>query len=574
MDQTIVEQSHEVLTKEEKIQQRHSVEITNTSNYLNARPSTLEALTKSGYCCVHYRKQRGKVREVCLEDYYRENYFEISFLKHSDYRSTDDITSACPPALKCLVFVWDELNKDFQSFVSKILSNKDNKEAAPVIKTHANDLNDTDNSKAKPKNKKFIDDGNASGAVGGTSENTVWCELCDVDIVPGSNHTPYQQNAFTQHLKNNHSGCGESAKGKGYNSSGVYCEGWAGQCGEEGVGATSWYLLCESCRDKYLVLNKKTLNVNDPQVTRMVIQDHKVLPPINPLTFTKKSKSNYNTSMEFFDTMKDNALFLLDLNSHNGGLMNKPTADNLMPLRSKISARHSSATDYVVQPNTSNFFQRFSATSEESPRKSSLPKQNSCPKYYSKKIPVSSDESLAQDLLWTPPESITCLEILNNRNSGSDSYRVFSIDNFHDHPSNGLQQNQPQEAAAFNESKFHRSFSMIQGWGFYSNNAMNRDFLTNDCAAGGNQFHQNNDNIVVMRRKKTCLCESTNEASLLNFPSKNLKKLVPDHVLNPSFRSFSEVSSSHDIESEFDSFCRYLALSLLFPQKIWITLWR
>lgn len=54
----------ESLTKEEKIQQRHSVEIANTSNYLNARPSTLEALTKSGYCCVHYRKQRGKINEV------------------------------------------------------------------------------------------------------------------------------------------------------------------------------------------------------------------------------------------------------------------------------------------------------------------------------------------------------------------------------------------------------------------------------------------------------------------------------------------------------------------------------
>lgn len=64
MDETMVEQQHDALTKEEKIQQRHSVEITNTSNYLNARPSTLEALNKSGYCCVHYRKQRGKVNEV------------------------------------------------------------------------------------------------------------------------------------------------------------------------------------------------------------------------------------------------------------------------------------------------------------------------------------------------------------------------------------------------------------------------------------------------------------------------------------------------------------------------------
>lgn len=67
MDQTMVVQKHHgVLTKEEKIQQRHSVEITNNSNYLNARPSTLDALTKSGYCCVHYRKQRGQVREVSL----------------------------------------------------------------------------------------------------------------------------------------------------------------------------------------------------------------------------------------------------------------------------------------------------------------------------------------------------------------------------------------------------------------------------------------------------------------------------------------------------------------------------
>lgn len=62
------EQRQVVLTKEEKIQQRHSVEITNNSSYLNARPSTLEALTKTGYCCVHYRKQRGKVNEVCFSE--------------------------------------------------------------------------------------------------------------------------------------------------------------------------------------------------------------------------------------------------------------------------------------------------------------------------------------------------------------------------------------------------------------------------------------------------------------------------------------------------------------------------
>lgn len=249
------------------------------------------------------------------------------------------------------------------------------------------------------------------------------------------------------------------------------------------------------------------MNVNDSQVAR-IIQDPKVLLPINPLTFTRRSKSNYNTSMEFFDTMRDNALFLLDLNSHNGGLLNKPTVGSLMTTNRKISARHSSAAADFVQPNTSNFLQRFSAT-DENPRKASLPKQNSCPKYYSKKIPISSEDLVAPELLWTPPESITCLEMLSYRNSGSDSFRAFSMDNFRDQTANGLQQNPSREPTAFNESKFHRSFSMIQGWGFYSNKSVNQEFSSNDCNTGGNQLHQNNDNIVVMRRKKTCLCDSS-----------------------------------------------------------------
>ena len=546
MDQTIVEQSHEILTKEEKIQQRHSVEITNTSNYLNARPSTLEALTKSGYCCVHYRKQRGKVKEVsCLVvlelisltstndgDIIHKTFpnclliktFSCLFQKHSDYRSTDDIRlHGCPPALKCLVFVWDELNKDFQAFVNKILSNKDNNKdaaaaaAASLPKASGNDLNDTEYTKSKLKPRKFIDEGNTSaGAVGGSNENTIWCELCDLDVIPGTHQSPYQQNAFTQHLKTNHPGCGESAKGKGYNSNGVYCEGWAGQCGEEGVGATSWYLLCEPCRDKYIVSNKKTLNVNDSQPIRNAIQDQKILPPptINPATFTKKSKFSYNTSMEFFDTMKDNALFLLDLNSHNGGLINKTTANNLMPLKKKINVRHSSASDFMVQPNTSNFSQRLSSNvGDEMPRKSSLQKQSSITNYFAtKKVPVSSDESLAPELLWTPPESITCLEMLNAKISESDSCNIFSLDNdknFNDPLLIGQQQpNKNQEGVAFNESKFHRSFSMIQGWGFYSMNPINREMSSHDCTVGSNQIRQNNDNVVVMRRKKTCLCDS------------------------------------------------------------------
>lgn len=50
-----------------------------------------------------------------------------------------------------------------------------------------------------------------------------------------------------------HPGCGKPAKGKGYNSVGTFCEGWAGNCGEGGKGASSWYLMCDQCREKYVL---------------------------------------------------------------------------------------------------------------------------------------------------------------------------------------------------------------------------------------------------------------------------------------------------------------------------------
>lgn len=539
MDQTLVhEHRHETLTKEEKIQQRHSVEITNTSNYLNARPSTLEALTKSGYCCVHYRKQRGK---------------------HSDLNASDEFGShGCPPALKCLIFVWDELNKDFQGFVGRLMSEKENKDilampksniagaaaaAAAAAALNSNDVNEIEFQKSKLKAKKFADEGNTvigavGGGGGGGSENSIWCELCDVEINPGNQqHNPYQHNAFTQHLKSNHPGCGESAKGKGYNSSGVYCEGWAGQCGEEGVGASSWYLLCETCRDKYMIPHKKSLNVNDSLLARAASQDAKFIPPpaVNSSAFgpSKKAKLSSNMSMEFFDTMKDNALFLLDLNSYNGGLLNKSTGNNLIPMKNKAAMRHSSATDFIVQPNTSNFTHRHSANviPDENLRRASLQKQGSITTYFTKKYSVNGSNGVSEgvpDLLWTPPESITCLEMLSAKLSESESCNVFSVDNeknFYD-PLMIPGQHQPQSTN--NETKFHRSFSMIQGWGLYSQNIIERDISNYECNAGSgsgaSQFVQNNGDQVVRRRKKPCLCDSSEFKNLFLLTKNNLFK--------------------------------------------------
>lgn len=47
-------------------------------------------------------------------------------------------------------------------------------------------------------------------------------------------------------------GCGRYAGGQGYNSIGHFCGGWAGNCGDGGVGGSTWYLVCDRCREKYL----------------------------------------------------------------------------------------------------------------------------------------------------------------------------------------------------------------------------------------------------------------------------------------------------------------------------------
>uniref|UniRef100_A0A7M4EPI1 HECT-type E3 ubiquitin transferase n=1 Tax=Crocodylus porosus TaxID=8502 RepID=A0A7M4EPI1_CROPO len=75
-------------------------------------------------------------------------------------------------------------------------------------------------------------------------EEVVVCELCESSVV-----------SFNQHMKRNHPGCGRSANRQGYRSNGSYVDGWFG--GECGSG-NPYYLLCGSCREKYLALKSKS----------------------------------------------------------------------------------------------------------------------------------------------------------------------------------------------------------------------------------------------------------------------------------------------------------------------------
>ncbi|KAM3873957.1 putative E3 ubiquitin-protein ligase HERC1 [Diretmus argenteus] len=69
----------------------------------------------------------------------------------------------------------------------------------------------------------------------------VKCELCNTLTLQ-----------FNNHMKQHHPGCGQSAARKGYDSTGAYVDVWfRGECGSN----FPFYLLCSSCREKYLAAN-------------------------------------------------------------------------------------------------------------------------------------------------------------------------------------------------------------------------------------------------------------------------------------------------------------------------------
>ncbi|XP_063334410.1 probable E3 ubiquitin-protein ligase HERC1 isoform X1 [Pelmatolapia mariae] len=74
----------------------------------------------------------------------------------------------------------------------------------------------------------------------------VKCELCNTLTLQ-----------FNNHIKRRHPGCGQSAARKGYDSTGAYVDVWfKGECGSN----FPFYLLCSTCREKYLAANASNPN--------------------------------------------------------------------------------------------------------------------------------------------------------------------------------------------------------------------------------------------------------------------------------------------------------------------------
>ncbi|CAH0546546.1 unnamed protein product [Brassicogethes aeneus] len=281
-----VDKRKQALTKEEKARQRHSVEVSNADHYLHIKPSTLEALTRSA-ANASANRNRKKMPDGVIKEETEQVYQTKSIL---------------PPALKSLVILWEELTSQCLQAISQQLIETNSE------KQKRNEKNESDNNDARGKNlvleresrrnrKKKVPSRNYLEDIGLSSylhqsDGDTPCELCG-DFFP---------HPVTYHMHQAHPGCGIHANGKGYNSGGNYCLGWAGNCGDGGTPGSSWYLMCENCRDKYIKSIRPGKHRKNRALHRRKAEEMKLLSTPGPI-------------LEPHLIIKNNAMFLLDLAS-------------------------------------------------------------------------------------------------------------------------------------------------------------------------------------------------------------------------------------------------------------------
>lgn len=361
------------LTREQKAQQRHSVEVANAGSYLNIRPSTLEALAKSGNSSVHNRRRGDKCK----------------------LHSLPEIVTVLPPALRCLVYLWEQLCLNcvqlVQSNAVASFGDQPAKESPP--NRSARDIFGEFNCESRKGRKKKKDEGS-------------YCEMCEIFLpIP-----------VTYHMRVVHPGCGKSANGKGYNSVGTYCKGWAGNCGDGGKGATSWYLLCEKCRDKNLP-GQKNINLNcSPQCQGDKLES----------LFGLKTSLIVNS--DIYTMMKENALFLLELSSNGIGSLTADQKRSPQQIPIMTEDQVNQLTNDMNRPSTSrgdggreNFNQKMMhrlSGIRTSPREAKMGGNQGRGVH-------GNSGCLSPELLWPAPEMFSCLESLGASLSEDILYNMF-----------------------------------------------------------------------------------------------------------------------------------------------------
>ena len=205
-----------------------------------------------------------------------------------------------PPTLQHLVYFWEELSYATLSVISKKMIYVSPSYSVTRKLDKKDEKKDKDKKAKKKKEAKQAARGGdlfveAMMGIYAAGERETSCELCG-----GTFPHP-----VTYHMRQTHPGCGRHAGGKGYNSGGNFCGGWAGNCGEGGIGGSSWYLICDTCREKYLKEKRHSQKEKDKakkmKKKNMVSRQQNILVPQEPHI-----------------VLRNNAMFLLDLASSSG----------------------------------------------------------------------------------------------------------------------------------------------------------------------------------------------------------------------------------------------------------------
>ncbi|XP_018420885.1 PREDICTED: E3 ubiquitin-protein ligase MYCBP2 [Nanorana parkeri] len=277
--------------KEVKLKNRHSIEISSALNMFHISPHGPDI---SKMASINKNKVLSMLTERTLHEKCEDAKNESSPFEVSNHHSTKS-RALLPLTLQHLVAFWEDIslatikaasqNMIFPSPGSCAVLKK--KEGEKDSKKAKKEKKKKEKAESRPRGNLFGE--MAQLAVGGPEKDTI-CELC------GESH-PYP---VTYHMRQAHPGCGRYAGGQGYNSIGHFCGGWAGNCGDGGVGGSTWYLVCDRCREKYLREKQAAVRDKVKQSRRKPVQvkTPRALP-----------------TMEAHQVIKANALFLLSLSS-------------------------------------------------------------------------------------------------------------------------------------------------------------------------------------------------------------------------------------------------------------------
>ncbi|XP_067299420.1 E3 ubiquitin-protein ligase MYCBP2 isoform X17 [Pseudorasbora parva] len=277
--------------KENKLKNRHSLEISSALNMFNISPHGPD-ISKMG--SINKNKVLSMLKEPPLPEKCEDGKNEaVSYemTSHSSMRSK----SILPLTLQHLVAFWEDISMaTIKAATQNMIFPSPGSSAILKKKENEKDSKKTKKEKKKKEKAEVRPRGNLFGemaqlAMGGPEKDTI-CELC------GESH-PYP---VTYHMRQAHPGCGRYAGGQGYNSIGHFCGGWAGNCGDGGIGGSTWYLVCDRCREKYL-REKQTAareKVKQSRKKPLQVKTPRALP-----------------TMEAHQVIRANALFLLSLSS-------------------------------------------------------------------------------------------------------------------------------------------------------------------------------------------------------------------------------------------------------------------